>query len=674
MLSVGQPAKTSIEGGAALDGLGKAPIVWPNAMSTPKPASYYLSEEGPLADALPQYEERSEQLEMADRVEETLHRQGVLLVEAGTGTGKTLAYLVPALLSGLRVVVSTGTRALQDQIMEHDLPLLERHLGVPVAATCMKGLSNYICRRRVSELREPTRSLAILRDWVEQSEVGDRAELGELAEDDPVWAMSVSGSDIRIGPRCRFYEDCFVTTMRQRAAAAQLVVINHHLFFADLANRDQGGPGVLPDHDAVVFDEAHRLEDIATSFLGVSVSEHQLRTLARDIARMLRGRVSDAAIEATNRRMELEAEELFAKLSAGTPTSAEGRFDLPAALGTELEACYFSLDATLEMLALALLRHAGVAESFAQLSRRARTLRDALGAALEQTGTGYTRWLERRPKTLVAGASPVDISRRFREDVVYRTKAVVLTSATLTTGQTFDFVRSRLGIDFETDELKLDSPFNFQERAALYTPALPAPTDARFLAEAANEVVRLVTLTGGGAFVLCTSRRMMHGLHRSVGPRLGVPCFVQQQAPTPVLIERFKAAGNGVLFATSGLWEGVNVPGFALRLVIIDRLPFDVPTDPLVRARCAQLEEAGRSPFMGYTVPSAALALKQGFGRLIRSAHDRGIVTILDSRIRTRSYGQIFLQSLPPAAQFQDFEAMARFWAKVSNTGTYPAS
>ena len=629
-------------------------------------AADVLGPTGPLAAALPGYEHRESQLMMATMVERALADDGVALIEAGTGTGKTLAYLVPALRSGRRVVISTGTRALQDQIMQQDLPFLRQHLGQPVSAVVMKGLSNYLCRRRyrevlegpASELPAIARRLPVLMDWVQRTEVGDLSEIPALREDDPAHAAVRSGSDTRIGPRCRFHDECFVTEMRSRAREAQLVIVNHHLFFADLAMGPGGG--VIPEYDAVIFDEAHQIEDVATLFFGVVVSDVALERLARDAERSM--------AEATTwvRSLRARAHDLFDALPRGGREG--GRVDLPPGFfeGGPGQAAYHAFDSSLEAFAAAFARYARESdhdeEGLAQIARRARRVRDDLGR-LTTPNSATVRWIERGDRRLAMGTSPVDVSSLFRVGVVERADALVLTSATLSTSGSFDFVRRRLGIQSEVDEAVLPSPFNYQSQAALYLPPLPDPRADAYLAKALDEIDRLVKLTGGGAFVLCTSIRAMRRLAERSRVRLrGRPIYVQGDAPKRTILARFREDGDAVLFATMSFWQGIDVPGDPLRLVIIDKLPFDVPSDPLVQARCREMEANGEKPFIRYLVPSAALGLKQGFGRLIRTRRDRGIVAVLDSRLTTKGYGKVFLRSLPEATRCRTFAELETFY------------
>jgi len=613
-------------------------------------AGHLLGPSGPLARGAPGYEHRPGQVRMARAVQEALEHDGVLLIEAGTGTGKTWAYLIPAALSGRKVLISTGTRALQDQVMERDIPALERHLGLSVDAACVKGLGNYVCLRRYHEfLQGPDAgkprfadSLSTLRTWVEATDTGDRAMLAAIGEEHPIWARVVSGSDTRIGARCDHYDDCFVTAVRRRADEAQIVVVNHHLFFADLALRDTGYASVLPDYDAVIFDEAHQIEDTATLFFGSRFSLPMVERLARDARRVL---VGEREPGHAARLLDALLERASAFFSALPRDRATGR--TPLRPGHLPEAELFELDNALAELAAGCRNRRPIREPAVQIARRAEGLRDALGALDEP---GHVSWLQGAARSSSVGTSPIDVAPLLRTRLHERVPCLVFTSATLTTGGNYRFFKQRLGIDGEVSEETVDSPFRYQEQAALYAPGhLPDPRSPDYLEAAAREILELVRLSDGGAFVLCTSIRMMRRFAERVGTELDREWFVQGDAPKQTLLDRFRDHGHAVLFATASFWEGVDVPGSALRLVILDKLPFEVPSDPVVEARCRRLEEAGESAFMRYLVPAAALSLKQGFGRLIRTTRDRGVVAILDSRIRTRGYGKVFLRSLPPA-------------------------
>lgn len=626
-------------------------------------AGHLLGPKGPLSRGVPGYEHRPGQIRMARAVQDALAHDGVVLIEAGTGTGKTWAYLVPAALSGRRVLVSTGTRALQDQIMEKDLPALERHLGLDIDAACVKGLGNYLCRRRFEELTRSAdamqprfaRTLPLLRSWVEATDSGDRAELGAIAEQDPIWSRVVSGSDTRIGARCDYYDQCFVTRVRRRAEEAQLVVTNHHLFFADLALRDTGFASVLPDYDAVIFDEAHQLEDTATLFFGSRLSTGMIERLVRDARLSLGGESGTRAHAARLLDAVLHQASTFFGALPANPNG--GRAPLPPEAVPEKD--LFALDNVLAELAASCHNRKPPREQILQIARRAEHLREALGSL---HSPGQVSWSQGTGRSASVGSSPIDVGPLLRERLHERVPCIVLTSATLTTGGDFAFVKRRLGMDSEVSEEVVESPFHYEMQAALYVPDhLPDPRASEFPDAAAKEILELIRMTGGGAFVLCTSLRMMRILAKRVGDELDYEWFVQGDAPKQTLLDRFRDQGDAVLFATASFWEGVDVPGSALRLVIIDKLPFEVPSDPIVAARCRRIDEAGESSFMRYLVPAAALSLKQGFGRLIRTTQDRGVVAILDSRIRSRGYGKVFLRSLPPARPCHDLGEVREF-------------
>ena len=636
-----------------------------------------LGQYGPFAKMHSRYEYRESQLTMADAVEDALMHDGVLLAEAGTGTGKTLAYLIPAILSEKRVIISTATKTLQDQIMEHDVPLLEKYLGLPVRVAAMKGLSNYLCLRRFEEFRVSeeadraphSKHLPILQTWKHDTVIGDRAELAALPDDAGIWSFVTSSPETRIGTKCSYFDACFVTQMKRRAEAAQIIVVNHHLFFADLATRNPSG-GILPDYDAVIFDEAHQIEDIATEFFGVRVSVTRVETLVRDARRAF----AAAGINENSREVLEHVANTNWSFFSGLARIAEadiGRRPLDRrAISKELLDAAHAADAALEALSAHAKLHASESESISQMARRASLLRDDLASVLDDDHDGSVAWTEARGRNIAIGSSPVDISAIMRDEIFHRKQATIFTSATLSTGGTFDFVKSRLGIDFEIDEVQLASPFHYHEQVALFLPKLPDPRAPTYAAEATDQIRALIEITGGGAFVLCTSNRAMNDFAAKLKIGLKNRLLVQGTAPKSALLDEFKKDGHAVLVATSSFWEGIDVPGEALRLVVIDKLPFDVPSDPLVVARCKTIEEAGGAPFMKYLVPSAAIALKQGFGRLIRTRTDRGVVAILDSRITTKGYGKYFLKSLPDARRTTSIDEIRAFWAENQAFGS----
>ncbi len=697
-------------------------------------AAELLGPGGPFADVLPGYEPRPGQLEMAAAVERCLTREGIALIEAGTGTGKTLGYLVPALLasSNKKIVISTATRALQDQIFYKDLPLVERALGLNVPVALMKGLPNYVCRRRYHEFSSSAESLSPewssslprLSEWLDSTKTGRIDEVSALGEDDPIWSRVVASSERRIGAGCAFFDDCYVTAMKRQAARARVVVVNHHLFFADLALRG-GHPGsVIPDYDAVIFDEAHQLEDAATEHFGLSVSLARLGRLCND-ARHLLERESALAAGAHARHTYDLAEQFFDAIAAALGLR-EGRVPLTdEAWSGAAESAWFALDTALEGLAARLhtselsgarrqnhLPMLGEVENDRAdaFARRAQQLREDLS----QIKTGRPDsivWFESVGRARKLSASPVDVGSIFQTRLFDAIGSVVLTSATLSSGSAevppeldtarrvaspgdeaegdpglddgeaaspilrsfrgpFAFACQRLGLNpdvYRIEELCVPSPFCFEEQALLYLPEdLPGPEEPAFAAALAERCLRLIEQSRGGAFLLTTSLRAMRGLHRDLLGKLPpeIILLVQGQAPKSALLERFRAAGNAVLVATSSFWQGVDIPGAALRLVVLDKAPFPVPSDPIVQARSEALSLAGESPFTRLHLPLAQLALKQGFGRLIRSQSDYGVVALLDTRVHRRGYGRRLLSGLPPARRVKTLEEVAAFWQK----------
>jgi ATP-dependent DNA helicase DinG len=655
-----------------------------------------LGPTGALSRALHGYEDRPGQLAMAEAVERTLAHDRVLVCEAGTGTGKTLAYLVPAILSGKKVIVSTATRALQEQIIEKDIPLIRRVLGLRVNAALMKGLSNYLCLRRFGEFRaspesnDPrvSRVLATLEEWAKSTDSGDVASIGSLSEEEGVWREVSSSSDTRVGQGCEHFDACFVTRMKRDAEAARIVVVNHHLFFADLALRGPHAGGALPPYDAVIFDEAHQLEDVATDFFGVRVSSARVHTTLRDTERgfvsagfsdrLLRkgegSAIIEIAREAAQRFFDAVADAQAAELASQTRGDVNGRNlgmatrDARTTIGPDfwrgdVVAQYHKLDAALEALA-AYAEARQTSETIEQIVRRVSQLRDDTTQVIDGA-KNHLAWAEVKARSVAIGTSPVELANTMKSRLFDQVPAVVLTSATLSTNHSFSFLRSRLGLtseDVPVEELEVPSPFDYPEKALVYLPRdLPDPSEPRWMEAAALRIQELIEATGGGAFVLATSKRVMQGLHAALSRGARRRLYVQGTAPKSVLLDRFRQDGDAVLVATMSFWEGVDVPGHALRLVIIDKIPFQVPTDPVLLARSSAIEAAGQNPFVAYHVPTAAITLKQGFGRLIRTRDDAGIVAILDKRVHTRSYGKLLLASLPPARRTDNLDETLTF-------------
>ncbi|MDP3273800.1 MAG: ATP-dependent DNA helicase [Deltaproteobacteria bacterium] len=657
-----------------------------------------LGQGGALSRVLRGYEARAEQGQMAAAVERALSGGNPLLVEAGTGTGKSLAYLIPAAKSGLRVVVSTATKALGEQIMQRDLPTLAK-LGLNPSVALVKGLSNYLCLRRLDEHRRAVISGTARADmhldavirWAENTASGDRADLESVPEDSMVWRDVASSSDTRLGVKCRFYEQCFSTRMRRRAEASQIIVTNHHLFCADLALRHANiGAQVLPDYDAVIFDEAHALEEVATEFFGVRVMRSRAEAIVRDANRAFETagffvdptrRSSLGRVLADILSANIELFTLLPRLGArGRATDTfdrvlmqSGRVLLDAEVfeGPFGEATR-ALSNALTRLSDSLRDFVGGGDALLSVARRTQAMRDAMVMILggsDGTQVVYGEADSRGGGTI--GVSPIEVGPLLRERLWSRRTAVVLTSATLASGANgatkgFEFVRARLGVPSGADELALASPFDYGLQSALYVPRkIPEPREDGYFDAAVQEIRALVEVTRGGAFVLCTSHRQMKAFAQALRGTWPYATLVQGESPKQALLTRFRAAGDAVLFATSSFWEGVDVPGRALRLVVMDKLPFEAPNDPVVAARIARLKSQGHEPFVTLQVPAATLALKQGFGRLIRTRHDAGIVAILDRRLYSKGYGRTMLDALPPASRCNSLDELRAFWMSV---------
>lgn len=642
-----------------------------------------LGPEGPLANE-PTYELRSGQLEMAEAVERALGQGRVLFCEAGTGTGKTLAYLAAAVLSGQRVVISTATKALEDQIVEREVPRLARALGRPLDVSVAKGLSNYLCLRRYHEMRrdpkqvyQHRRSLPVLDQWARETRSGDLGEANELSEDDPLIAEVISGADTRIGSSCEYFDECFVTRMKRRIQSSQIIVVNHHLFFADLAVKHRAAEtaarvGVLPSFEAVVFDEAHRIEDVISTFFGVRTSERKVATLLRDADRAAEAhRLDVRPITAAAARDARHFFDIVSKL--GPREAGDSRRPLaPDAFGPNEHRAHEALHEALTILEDYADGHA-VSQSLESIARRARSTREELEQIVEPA-THHVRWIDTSGQTTVLGASLIDVGPVVRDLVVGKLGGVVFTSATLTSVRSssepsgFGFFRKRVGLDegspYPADEVVVESPFDFDKSSLLYTPRdMPDVQDDAFRDAVIARAILLIEAAGGGALVLTTSVRAMKNLGAGLSRGLGREVLTQGDAPKSTLLERFRADGHGVLVATMGFWEGVDVPGEALRLVIIDRLPFAVPTDAVVAARAQAVRERGLDPFAAYSVPDAAITLKQGIGRLLRRRSDWGVSAVLDRRIVTRGYGHKILAALPIKRRTERLDDVRAFFA-----------
>ena len=644
--------------------------------------------DGLIAKAHPEYEHRPGQIQMAEAVVRASEQRRHLIVEAGTGTGKTLAYLVPAIAaacgSGARVVISTGTKNLQEQLMDKDIPFLQDVLPVKFRAAVMKGRNNYACLHRIKRaesmpvlegLDEVDHFDEVFR-WVTKTETGDRAELYSLPENLPFWRHIDARSDTCLGQQCPDFEPCFITRMRQRAIDADIIVVNHHLFFADLALRNGAYGSVLPDYAAVILDEAHQIEDVASEYFGAQVSTYQIDDLLQDVGALkLEDRETERELAGISARIQRFADAFWISFREGR--GLEGRFVLaPVARGSsptvregadagEPQAGmpalpYHAFDNALNRLETTLDGMPEPPTDAESIVRRTRQVRFDLNFIIKGEDKKFVYWLERRGRGVFLRASPIDVSGLLQDKLFEKVPTVVLTSATLSSAGNFNFIRERLGLD-QADEMIAESIFDFENQAVLYLPPqMPDPRSPQWASAAAAEVIKIVNATEGRAFVLSTSLSGMNDLFERVAPEIDYPCFVQGSTSKGALLKKFRGTPNAVLFATASFWQGVDVRGEQLSCVIIDKLPFAVPSDPVVAARQRYIEDQGGSSFHEYSVPQAIISLKQGLGRLIRSTTDRGVLAVLDPRLRTKMYGQTFLQSLPPCRVTSDVDELWR--------------
>ena len=599
------------------------------------------------------YEFRQGQLEMAEAVEGALKNRHHLIVEAGTGVGKTLAYLIPSILAGKRVVISTGTKNLQEQLYLKDVPFLQTMFEHPLRVCYMKGRSNYLCRQKLYDVeREPilagleeVREFGQIRDWEQSTTTGDRSELRQLPEASSTWRKLDARSEACSGQKCQQFDRCFITEMHRRALESDIIIVNHHLFFADLAMKEQPFGAILPDYAAVVFDEAHEIEDIAGQYFGLSVSNLQVQELMKDAAALSR-RKSFGTPELDRAFIHLSdrGEDFFRLFPAEGRQGFTGQEEF---LETH-EHPYRELLLALDLFVGRLEAVEGAFDEILPLMRRAKLIGQAVRFWLEARDASYVYWTERRGRGVYLQATPIDVSQLLPSRLFDRVETVILTSATLTVGGSFEYAKSRLGLP-DAQTLHVESPYEYEKQVLLYVPPhLPDPRQPEFVRRAADEIERVLEASRGRAFLLFTSYAQMRQIYELLRRRLEFPLLLQGDAPRTALIELFRTTPGAVLFGTSSFWQGVDVQGEQLSCVIIDRLPFAVPTDPVVAARSQAVEKSGGNAFRDYQIPQAALALKQGFGRLIRASSDRGTLVLLDNRISKFSYGRVFLNSLPP--------------------------
>ncbi len=632
-------------------------------------AAELLSETGPFASRIPGFTVREAQQAMADAVSAALAEGRMLIAEAGTGTGKTFAYLVPALRSGRKVLVSTGTKNLQDQLYHKDLPVVRDALALPVTTALLKGRGNYLCLHRLAltesegrfRARESADQVRRIRAWAGRTRSGDIAELSEIPEDAPAWPRVTATADNCLGQECPSFSDCFLMKARRAAQEADVVVVNHHLLFADMALREEGFGELLPRADAVIVDEAHQLAEVASQFFGQSLSANQLLELGRDaITEYHRECSEDNALPECAERLQKAVRD--ARLAFGLETGRGAWAEVAArpALKTALTQVHHELDALAEILAPLAERGKGL-ESCA---RRSEALLTRLEQLSGETPEDYIHWFEVHSRSFTLHLTPLDVAEPFRRHMQAVPGAWVFTSATLSVGEDFAHFAHALGVE-EAETRRWESPFDFARQALFYVPrGLPAPNDAGYTRAVVSAALPVLRASRGRAFLLFTSHRALREaatLLEEAG--LPYPLLVQGEVPRDVLLERFRRLGDAVLLGTSSFWEGVDVRGEALSCVIIDKLPFASPGDPVLQARIDALRRHGGNPFMDYQLPRAVITLKQGVGRLIRDSRDRGVLVICDPRLLGKHYGRIFLKSLPPMARSRDIEAVEQFFA-----------
>jgi ATP-dependent DNA helicase DinG len=636
--------------------------------------------DGLLSTLLERYEPRDGQLEMAYAVAQTL-AGGKLVVEAETGIGKTLAYLIPAVLSNQKIVISTNTLNLQEQILKSEIPFIQEHIDPELTALCVKGRQNYLCMYRWQqfavnpqlEIFAPDETREKIEHWLESTTTGDRAELDWLEDNSPLWPEISSTPSQCLGSKCPNDKTCFINELRRKAAGARLLIVNHHLYFSDLALRREGHGEILPRYESVIFDEAHHLENVATSFFGLSFSHFQMVDLAKDV------KLASSLLPEDKQERLYQASEALRMRSehfAGMFPAQPGKFPLQdfTAQHPDWEKEIQAVADRLSDLESTLLGITAAGETWSALARRCQELRDrllAIGGLLELSHADtYVHWYERREKTIVLSASPIDIAHELNSFLYPNVRSAIFTSGTLTVGGDFSYFLNRLGLDQDTETLTLASPFDYLNRTLLYvpahTPAAPFPQpDQETFPEKIQQIIHQILLASSGrALVLFTSFNSMRKTYPFLAGNLPYPVFIQGEAPRHNLLKSFQLQTHSVLLAVASFWEGINVPGESLSCVIIDKLPFEVPTDPVIMARINRIREEGGNPFMDFQLPRAILALRQGVGRLMRTSTDKGLLAILDVRLFTKHYGSMFLKSLPPSPLTREIADVVSFFAE----------
>jgi ATP-dependent DNA helicase DinG len=632
------------------------------------PTDKILGKDGLLAHSLEDFEFRPSQIQMAQLINDCVQRKDFVIIEAGTGTGKTLGYLVPLVQSGKKTVISTGTKNLQEQIFLKDIPLLEKALDFKIDSLLMKGRTNYLCRHKY--LRYISQSSLIVPDkektqqkieeWLKQTEFADRAELHWLTDDNPLWENISATSEQCLGSECMHFEECYLNEVRKRAAQSRIIIVNHHLFFADLKVKKGGFGEIIPRFQVAVFDEAHKLEEIATTYFGESLSTSQLLQLIKDVEKEVKGK----------RRKNLEKNlDLIRKgvddlIGLFHDSINKGQMNKEILLKIHdgpSRHIRQGLNFIQQQAALNDFRSA----SFQNIANRAEEIVLSLEKIFSFHDPNWLDWYERQKRGMAFHTSPLDISQNLQELLYDKVKSIIFTSATLSTNGRFDYIRTRLGLRENIIEDIYPSHFDFKKQALLYIPKdLPLPNEPDFSRKVADRSKDILKITSGRALILFTSYNNLNLVHQILAGDIPYTIYKQGDAPKTVLLERFRQDTHSVLLATGSFWQGVDVPGESLSCLIIDKLPFDSPGDPLVAARIDSIKARKGNPFMEYQLPSAIISLKQGLGRLIRQSSDKGVLAIMDMRIVTTRYGRFFLDSLPPVTISHELNDMERFFER----------
>ncbi|MBF6647361.1 ATP-dependent DNA helicase [Methylobacter sp. BlB1] len=627
----------------------------------------FFGNDGALSKIISGYQPRTAQIEMAEAIVRAVEESRNLIAEAGTGTGKTFAYLVPAILSGKKVIISTGTKNLQDQLFNKDLPVIRKAVKKPFMAALLKGRSNYLCSYRLKNAFESTlgfskddaAALAKIKSWAQRTKIGDVSEMSEVAEADPIWYQATSSVENCLGQDCPDYAECFMVKARKKAQEAELLVINHHLLCADWSIRDSGFGELLPDADVVIIDEAHQLADTASNFLGINIGGRQLSDLASDaLVEYFKDATDLPALRTACEDLDHEVRDLRLafgiELKRGEWYEIENNPKITAGLNAVKE----QLQRLTDQLELASVKTKGLESCF----KRAEDLLQQLKIIIEDDSGKWIRWYEIHKKSFTLSRTPLDIAAEFRSFMQRHQAVWIFTSATLSVANKFDHFSNNLGLT-NAASASWGSPFDYANQSLFYHPkGLPQPNDPEFIPLIMNFALPVLQASKGRAFFLFTSHRALKQAEMLLKDKLDYPLLVQGSRPKGLLLEQFKEAGNAVLLGTSSFWEGVDVRGEALSCVIIDKLPFSSPGDPVLKARLNAMERQGRNPFFEHQLPAAVIALRQGIGRLIRDVKDRGVLMVCDPRLLKRSYGQIFLDSVPPMKRTRDIEDVRAFF------------